>query len=480
MNRAQLTFYSAIAAVLSILAFGFSIVPSMHEFPLNASLADDGRLDVLMVGSRLEPLVDRHLIDRLGGTAELKLQKPTPGEVVQIADKPWEGNTSAYYTILQDGELYRMYYRGSHFDEKTKASAHREVACYAESKDGLHWHKPNLGLFDFNGSKDNNIVWDGPGSHNFTPFKDSNPKAPPEARYKALAGGSKGLLAFRSADGIHWSLIADKPVITRGNFDSQNLAFWDSVLGKYREYHRTTHGVRDIMTGTSDDFVNWTDPVFLSYPGAPKEHLYTNAIRPYERAPHILLGFPTRFLPETQQTEPIFMTSRDGQTFQRWHEAVIPKSAPKDRDGNRSNYMAWGLVRLPGQENELSVFAKEAYYTGTGSRVRRFTYRVDGFVSVHASDTGGEMITKALRFQGSKLVLNYKLESGGNLRVELQDANGKPILNRSLADCVELKGDNIAEVVAWKTGDDLTRWAEKPIRIRFEIKQGDLFSFQFK
>src|SRR5262249_46209782 len=163
-------------------------------------------------------------------------------------------------------------------------------------------------------------------------------------------------------------------VITRGAFDSQNLAFWDTQIGKYRDYHRAFRGVRDIMTCTSDDFLTWTAPMFLEHGTAPRDHLYTNAILPYERAPHILLGFPTRFLPARQQTEPTFMSSRDGQAFLRWPEAIIPRTAPQDRDGNRSNYLAWGLVQLPGQEKDLSVYATEAYYTGPAGRLRRFRY----------------------------------------------------------------------------------------------------------
>src|SRR5690606_18993266 len=104
-----------------------------------------------------------------------------------------------------------------------------------------------------------------------------------------------------------------------------------------------------------------TDPVFLEYPGAPKEHLYTNTIRRYSRAPHLFIGFPARFQPQSQQVEPVLMSSRDGRTFHRWTEPVIPFTAPEDRDGNRSNYMAWGLVQLPGAERELSVYATEAY-----------------------------------------------------------------------------------------------------------------------
>ena len=117
------------------------------------------------IGSRLEPLVDNHLIERLSGAAALKVQRPEPKEVVLTADKPWEGNTSAYYTVIQDDDKFRVYYRGSHFDPPTKKETHREVTCYAESTDGIHFTKPELGQFEFNGSKANNIVWDGPGTH---------------------------------------------------------------------------------------------------------------------------------------------------------------------------------------------------------------------------------------------------------------------------------------------------------------------------
>ncbi|MGE3818972.1 MAG: hypothetical protein AB7I30_06015, partial [Isosphaeraceae bacterium] len=289
------------------------------------------------IGRGLEPFVDDFLIETMTGTT-LQARKPTAREVVLVADKPWEGNTSAYFTVFQDGDRYRMYYRGSHFDESKKKAAHPEVTCYAESQDGRNWVKPELGIVEFEGSRQNNVVWSGRGGHNFAPFRDENPDCPPDSRYKALAGDGGGLVALKSADGLRWSKMTDRPVITKGAFDSQNIAFFDTVIGKYREYHRAFRGVRDIMTGTSDDFLHWTDPSFLEYPDAPREHLYTNAVIPYPNAPHVLIGFPTRFLPATQQTEPTFMASRDGHTFHRFLDAVIPTTAPKDRDGNRCNY----------------------------------------------------------------------------------------------------------------------------------------------
>jgi hypothetical protein len=430
------------------------------------------------IGSRRELFVDSFLVDHLSGAAQLRLHQPTPHEVVLVTGEPWEGNTCAYYTIFQDGDLCRMYYRGAHYDEQTKKEAHPEVTCYAESKDGVHWTKPHLGLFEFAGSKENNIVWNGPGTHNFTPFKDDNPACPPESRYKALAGGRGGLVAIHSPDGIHWSLMREQPVITKGAFDSQNLAFWDAHAGAYREYHRQFRGVRDIMTATTTDFLSWPDPQFLDYGEAPLEHLYTNAIRPYPRAPHILIGFPTRFQPAHEQVEPTFMASRDGLHFHRWPEPVIPITAPEDRDGNRSNYMTWGLVQLPGQEREYSVYATEKYYTGPNSRVRRFTYRVDGFTSLSAGAEGGELVTKPLTFAGKTLELNYKAAERGSVRIELQDVEGRVIHGFSAEACRALKGDEIAAAVTWGKAD-VAHVAREPVRIRFFVSDADIYSWRF-
>ncbi len=171
-------------------------------------------LEAAAVGSHWQPLIDDYFLDRMTGSAKLVVQQPAAKEVVLVADAPWEGNTSAYFTIFQDGDIYRMYYRGSHYDETTKKETHRQLTCYAESKDGIHWTKPNLGLFDFNGSKQNNIVWDGQGTHCFTPFLDMNPAATPDARYKALTLVKGGLLALKSADAIHWVKMAEQPVLS--------------------------------------------------------------------------------------------------------------------------------------------------------------------------------------------------------------------------------------------------------------------------
>lgn len=439
-----------------------------------------GAAEPIAIGSRLEPLIDDHLIADMSGDVHQQLQRPTPGEVVLVTDESWEGNTSAYYTIFQDDDRYRMYYRGSHSGKGNGNAEHPEFTCYAESTDGIHWTKPDLGIVEFNGSKHNNIILDGLGVHCFVAFKDTNPECPPESKYKGISRGDgvgkHGLYVFESADGVHWSLIVGHPVITNGAFDSQNVAIWDSFLKRYVDYHRSfIDGKRSIVTSHSQDYVNWTDPVPLNYPGAPVQELYTNAISLYPRADHIHIGFPSRYLPkEGQRVEPLFMSSRDGIRFHRWDEPVIPGTAPKDRMGNRSNYMAYGLVSLPDNDREWSVYATEAYYEGPDSRLRRFTYRVDGFVSVHAGVEGGELLTKPLTFSGEWLELNFATHDAGQIRVSLESPSGEILAQSEL-----LTGDEIAHPVQWQAGTDLQAFQGRTVRLRFSMKNADLYSIRF-
>ncbi len=470
------------------------------------------------IGSRLEPFVDRHLIAELKDGAELQLHRPVAREVALVHDAPWEGSASGYHTVFRDGELYRLYYRGSHLalGEKRLSVPH-QVICYAESKDGIHWTKPDLGLVEFKGSKKNNIIiGKSPVSHNFAPFKDTNPACKPDERYKGLGGGSSGLRAYKSADGIHWSPISDKPVITEGAFDSQNLAFWDSTRGEYRAYWRIfTAGVtspkvwkpsggRDIRTAASKDFSDWGPHADLKYTPGRLTQLYTNQINPYYRAPHIFLGFPTRYITDrallsplneriaklskrygTDYTDTGFITSRDAVHFNVWPEAFIrPGAQTGSRWAYGNKYTACGMVEtrsnIPGAANELSFYSSDDGYWRDHVTLRRFSLRIDGFVSVAAGMSGGELLTKPLVFEGGKLEINFATSAAGSVRVEIQDAAGKPINGFTLADSADLFGDDLDRQVSWKAGPDVSKLAGKPVRLRFVLKDADLYSMRFR
>lgn len=385
--------------------------------------------EAIGIGSRLEPLWDQFLIESMDGVAQV-LHEPVPRGVAITVDAPWEGNTSCYFTIFEDDGLFRMYYRGSHFDLKTNKSGEQRV-CYAVSVDGIHWTKPALGLFAFEGSTANNILWEGDAVHNFSPFKDGNPDCPPDERYKAVASGpdKAKLLAFKSADAVHWELMREEPIITEGAFDSHNVAFWDAYRQQYVEFHRGfTEGIRAIMTSVTKDFLNWPAPQWLEYTeGTPSEHLYTNGITPYRRAPHIFTGFPKRFRPDRDLkvhhhpgvSDGVFMTSRDGLLFHRWREAFLRPGPDKTRWVNRNNMIAWGVMQTssgdPNLPDELSIYATEGYYVGP-CELRRHTIRLDGFVSINAPATGGTFATKVLTFaDGEDPPLPQPGQSAGQL-----------------------------------------------------------------
>ncbi len=491
------------------------------------------------IGSRRELFVDDWLVEGLVGRAELRLHHPVPQNVALVTDEPWEGNATNYVTVFQDGDKYRMYYRGSHasyLDGKDRPNT-RDLYCYAESPDGIHWTKPELGLFAWDGSKRNNIVWDGLGAHAFVPFRDANPLCDGDAKYKALGvGGSKhGLYAFKSTDGIHWALMHPDPVITVGAFDSQNVAFWDTEQGEYREYHRDFRDGRDIRTATSRDFLHWTEPEFLSYsanvdlgrrkgqsadvkdpvgakyPAGRVSELYTNQIAPYYRAPNLLLGFPTRYIDRgwtesakalprydyrqvrgknspregTAVTDGMFITSRDRAHFSVWPESFLrPGLRTRDSWFYGDTYQNWGLVEtksaLEDAPPELSIYVTERTLQEAGGVLRRYTLRIDGFVSLHAPLVGGELITKPFTFAGKRLLINVATSAAGAVRVEIQNLDGRPLPGYALSDCDEVYGDDLDRAVTWRKSSDLAPLSGKPVRMRFEVKDADLYSFQFR
>ncbi|MCF6284678.1 MAG: hypothetical protein L3K26_05780, partial [Candidatus Hydrogenedentes bacterium] len=357
-------------------------------------------------------------------------------------------------------------------------------------------------------------------------FKDENPAAPDDARYKAIIRSPKplGLWPFKSPDGLHWTPMSDTPMLQGvGAFDSQNLAFWDPTIGKYRAYWRiftegvtttdtwTPGGVRAIRTATSDDMIHWGTHTDLTYEDSASEELYTNQIKHYDRAPHMLLGFPARYIERgwsksmrdlpnlpgremrassserygTALSEGLLMSSRDGQHFNRWNEAFMrPGPERPDAWHYGQQFIAWHVVETPsalaGAPNELSLYAAEGFWHGAGSTLRRYTLRLDGFVSVNAPMSGGELVTKPVIFSGASLHLNFSSSAVGGLRVELETPDGAAIDGYTLEDCDEVFGDSVDRQVTWKGAADVSALAGKPLRIRVTMKDVDLYSYWFE
>jgi hypothetical protein len=509
---------------------------------------------VIGIGARRELFVDTHLIERISSSAELRLHSPVPREVVLVHDAPWEGNATANHCIVAEEGRIRLYYRaGNLTTHQGQLQVGPESWCVAESRDGIRFERPNLGLVEFAGSKNNNIVVSRLLAESWSClvgapaiFLDANPRVSASQRYKTFltTRDPLGLTLGSSADGLTWRVEHPQPGITLGAFDSQNVCFWDSTRQEYRGYWRSytggvttarewrPDGVRAIRTGTSQDLREWRNIEDIAFVDSPTEELYENGIAPYPRAPHLFLGFPLRYVdragaPSTSDpnggdragaervanwppslkrlpdrasrearagvserfgsalTDILFMSSRDGVRFHRWSEAFLRPGPERTGTWNYGhNLLAWNLLEtpssLPGAASELSFYAAEGYWTTQATSLRRYTLRLDGFVSLHAGGKPGELLTRPLKFTGGALSVNFATSAAGGVRVELQLADGTPLPGFRAEDCDELFGDSVDRIVTWRGSSDVGPHAGKPVRLRLICVDADVYSFQFQ
>lgn len=477
------------------------------------------------LGSRLELLVDRFLVERLDGVS-LKLAEPRPAGAALRYEKPWEQVPTGTATIVDDGGLYRLYYTALPMDYKSESA--ESNLCYAESRDGITWTKPNLGLVDFRGSRENNILMAGNTadrfSANFAPFIDGRPGVPADERFKAVGGvWPKGVFVLASADGIRWRKWRPDPVFTAGAFDSQNVAFWSESEQCYvlffRVFTGTDHatvkswqmdGYRSIARTTSPDLVHWTNPQRMSFGDTPLEHLYENRTHPYPRAPHLYIAYPMRFVPgrrvlsdETfvrlgvlpsyvnhvgipsglrtipnEVSDTVLMTSRGGYRYDRtFMEAFVRPGSDEGNWVSRNGIAATGTV-VTGPA-EMSIYVGQHYMQPT-AYVGRFTLRLDGFASWHAPYAGGEVVTKPIKVSGNRLIVNGATSAAGSVRVEVQTEDGEPIPGYTLSESAEMVFDSIEYPVRWVARTGLESLVGQTVRLRFVMKDADLYALRFR
>ena len=138
------------------------------------------------------------------------------------------------------------------------------------------------------------------------------------------------------------------------------------------------------------------------------------------------------------------------------------------------------LNRISSSSMRCSGGLIEGGLGGPASSGHRYVLRTDGFVSVNARHEGGEMITHPFEYDGSELVLNYSTAATGSIRVEIQDGDGAPVAGFGIGDCREIVGDAIEQTVSWLSGSDVSRLAGQPVRLRFVMRDGDLYSVRFR
>ena len=471
----------------------------------------------LNLGSRRELFLDHYLIEKLCGLS-LKLHEPRPSGTVVSFDAPWEDAVCGYTTVLADDGTFRMYYR----------ARLGRFTGYAESGDGITWTKPRLGLVEWEGSTTNNIVVEDVDT--FAPFLDPRPEVAADERFKANAverdSSGRGLAGYVSGDGIRWRRLCDEPIAVstvENAFDSQNVMFWSGVEQCYLLYARHMEGGRRAtMRAMSDDFRQWSEPIFMTYGDTgettPSTHLYTNQTQPYFRAPHIYIAlsariffadgksisrdddlvaaaermatpevreFYTRHLDRRLQNGPgdhsdvVLLTSRAGSSRydSTFLESFIRPGMGLENWTTRNNYPVCGIVQT--SASELSIYVHRRYGQ-KASYLERMTLRLDGFASVNAPYSGGRMVTRPLTFSGRQLEINCATSAAGSIRVEMQQPDGKPLEGYGTADCTEIVGDRIDHIVQWTTGADLSQLRDHPIRVAFDMVDADLYSLRFE
>ncbi len=489
------------------------------------------------IGSRREVFwEDSHIIQE-HTTAELKLHHPVKQEQYLTFDQPWEQAGVAYPVTVKDGDIYRMYYVCSR--PKTHGAIGTRVVCMMESTDYKTWTHPKLGLHDWEGNTQNNIVLSNQESEdfeesfdNFFVFIDENPNCLPDEKYKAIALcrnfknrnrvhwlSERELWCYTSPDGIHFKrnfLVIDSDTAVRGGFDSLNTAWWDPADQKYHCFIRVfmKDRVRDIKYMQSKDFRNWSEPVLLNYGDSEEYQLYTNQIMKYPRAPHMFVGFPMRYVERTSLgknfaqmggeegarrrweraetkelrmgtaiTDCLFMCSRDGYMWKRYDEMFLPREQEHAYNWGYGDYsnpiypFRETKMPAPWEGTELSFYVPERSGANHGASLYRHSIRLDGFASYHADYEVKQVTTKSILFTGNELHLNFSTSALGWIYVDVLDANNKPL--EGWHSC-ELFGNTTDRIVYFGDSKDVSSLQGKVIRLRFTMRSADIYSYKFE
>jgi hypothetical protein len=474
----------------------------------------------ISIGNRRELFVDHHLINRLEN-ARLTLHEPVSGGVALRVDRPWEGPANGPMAVFRHNGRYLMYYRGMTLEPGDESGA----LCVAVSEDAVTWTKPNLGLVERAGRRDTNIAAGASGNALMVvPWLDTRPGVLEGERVKAIASepisgevhtafvdpaGPKRLVFWGSADGFSFHKLDPQPDLVsdlRNCFDGGNTVFWSETERQYVLYYRWYdgewgEGYRSIARATSRDLLHWTESVPMGYGDTPREQFYTNSTMPYFRAPHIYLALAARFMEgrrvvtDTQVetiglrnprghfygsdcSDAVLLTSRAGSTqYDRTlMETFIRPGLGASNWVSRTNYPLTGI--LPCGAEKMMLFVAR-HYMQESWHIERLLLRTDGFASITAPWAGGEMITKPFSFEGNELEINYRTSAPGFVRVEIQDAGGTPIPGYTLNECPEIVGDEIERIVRWEGSAGVGGLAGRSVRLRFVMKDADLFALQF-
>ena len=402
-------------------------------------------------------------------------------------------------------------------DEKS----HTYRVCYAESEDGIEWRKPNLGLWDWFGYNENNLVLcedmvaedgrrftDRSGTQSFSLLMDPGPAAddgllhaiskavPPDA--PDIPGGFShrvkgGICHFISEDGLRWQPHPDKYLLITGHSDTPNNIHWNPKLNQYMCFVRPNNYAgpvkRRSAVSLSPDLRQWTQGR-IAVAADELDHtdqIYGLGAFPYE---DMWLGMLELYDTPRGVVDLQLVYSRDGLHWERlpMREPILPRGEEGEWDGMGHYTSCHPFV----VDDQLHL-----YYDGMNgrhsarNRIRSIglaQWRLDGFISRRA-EVEGEVLTRPFRCAADQLHVNCSAKLDGALRVEVRtvDVDSDDQLNSTQVaegygkdDCIAFEDDSVDARILWQGGKDLAPFKGQVIRLKFCLSYADLFSFQLR
>ncbi|MCC6487085.1 MAG: hypothetical protein IT364_06255 [Candidatus Hydrogenedentes bacterium] len=405
-----------------------------------------------------------------------------PGNPLITRDKPWEG-TGPHMggTVLRDPQdgLYKMWYSvwNSHaYYNKLPFSYN---VCYAESEDGLTWNKPNLGVFEYEGSMENNCIRLGTDKTQnidvcMNPLPDRYP-----GKYLAIHNQKGGVFVSSSEDGKTFTRLVEAPAISYHS-DTHNNFVYDEVRDLWFLFCRPRTWAGDhrrrVSVQQSADLAQWTHetvilvptetdlPEFYGMTVFRRGDLFFGGLQTYDRATGFMqaeLAWSGDGYQWTQLPKHPSWVERGPEGAWDHGMAMIAESPVIEGETMRFYYGGFPLPHDTKEENVCAIGLMSA--------------ELDRLVGLRPSGTEpGLVLTRALDARGKRLVVNARVT--GSIRVELRYGNNKTLEGWSFDDCDPLATTGFASEITWK-GKSIGEVQETDVQILFKLDNAELYTF---
>ncbi len=428
------------------------------------------------------------------------LRKPA-GNPVMTAQMPWEGAGGINWgSVIRSPETgkFKFFYctdfpgtqEGAVLVDNSMQGKNNCVVCYAESDDGLTWHRPAVNLYFQDQFPGNNIVFAWASYYNdaSTVIEDLH-EQDPQRRYKMSLfhidtkdNDLTGVCLFVSPDGLHWTF-------TGTVLPSQDASsIWqDKRTGHYYAFLKDRLGNnRSRMLMHSADFKNWSEPQWIFTP----DHGDNAGTNFYNQSAFVMagraLGFLNLYDLTTQTTWIELIESADNINWQRMPSRphVLQPGPPGTYDSGGA-YVGLAEPILCGEEYRYYYYASadrhDAADTG-GNPAQRpslaYATFKKGRLLGQQTEGEGYFATLPLICPGGRLLLNFNCREPVTVSIK-RPGYGSDYEGFSLADSVPVTGDQHQQAIVWKDHANLDALKGKYIRIKVAGKNVVAYSAEF-